>query len=175
MKISRRKFAALLAGGALSAPFSRFLHRRAKGQSPEVPVRFLAIRSPQGADRDFWIPRMPTGGEPVSADMDLSELTFEYEHNMLAPLMPWRQKITVLDGLDTQVTQEGTRSGRSRGTHGHHEQGCLLTGSQPPVAEDGNYDGHPLARLLSPRPTWGARFAHGGTWIQRRPRGDEPR
>src|SRR5690606_16402847 len=101
-----------------------------------APMRFLALRTPHGVDRDFWIPRRADGGEPGSTDEALEGLTFEYEDSILSPLMPWRSKITILDGLDTQVCKEGTRSDR-RTFHGHQEQGALLTGAQPPADRGG--------------------------------------
>jgi hypothetical protein len=113
----------------------------------------LAVRSPHGVERDFWIPRPTGGGEPASADMNLMDLTFEYSNSILSPLMPWRDKITVLDGLDTQIVKGNQTTGPSwenqatRGTygnHGHNEQGCVLTGAQPPGNRDsGDYDNHP--------------------------------
>ena len=156
MAISRRRFATLFGGAALSAPFlARSVGRRATAQPTAAPVRFLAVRTPHGVDRDYWIPRHADGADPRSADMALGELTFEYENAILAPLMPWREQITVLDGLDTQVCKEGTREG-VRTAHGHSEQGSLLTGAQPPADREGNYDGHPSldfylhARLPAP-------------------------
>ncbi|MBM4364517.1 MAG: DUF1552 domain-containing protein, partial [Deltaproteobacteria bacterium] len=105
-------------------------------------VRFLGIRTPHGADRDYWVPHLPTGGAPTATDQPLGELTFEYADAALTPLTPWRDRITVLDGLDTQVVKEQTRFG-VRNLHGHNEQGVLLTGAQPPTSRSGNYDNHP--------------------------------
>jgi hypothetical protein len=147
MTISRRKFATILgagaAGAALAPSFtSSGLLSRVRAQD-EAPMRFLAVRSPHGVDRDYWIPRAPGGGEPGSADMSLMDLTFEGEDAILTPLTGWRERITVLDGLDTQVCKEGTRGDR-RTFHGHNEQGCMLTGAQPPAdRESANFDNHP--------------------------------
>lgn len=159
MTISRRRFASLLGGtvlgGAALGPFTPSLLGRASAQATGAPMRFLAVRTPHGVDRDCWIPRPAGGGEPASADMDLGELTFEYEDSVLRPLMPWREKVTILDGLDTQVCKEGTRPDR-RTAHGHGEQGSLLTGAQPPADRQANYDYHPSldfylhSRLASP-------------------------
>lgn len=140
MPISRRRFAALMGMGALGAPFLRRT-RRANAQSMG-PMRFLAVRTPHGVDRDWWIPRTSGGGEPPSTDMALGELTFDYDMAVLQPLMAWRDKITVLDGMDSQVTKEGTRPG-VRTAHGHNEQGTMLTGAQGPEDREGNFDGHP--------------------------------
>ncbi len=142
MKFSRRRFAAMVGGAAVAAPFLTGARRHAIAQPPAGPMRFLAIRTPHGVDRDFWIPRTGAGGEPGGADMALSDLTFEYPLSILSPLMPWRSQITVLDGLDTQVCKEGTRAG-VRTAHGHNEQGTMLTGAQPPENREGNFDGHP--------------------------------
>ncbi|MEM9068637.1 MAG: DUF1552 domain-containing protein [Myxococcota bacterium] len=142
MAFSRRRFAAMLGGAALSAPLLSRLGRPARAQVPQGPVRFLGIRTPHGVDRDYWIPRRSDGSEPGDADVALSELTFDYDMGILQPLMGWRDQITILDGIDTQVTKEGTRPGR-RTNHGHNEQGCLLTGAQPPQDREGNFDNHP--------------------------------
>jgi hypothetical protein len=82
------------------------------------------------------------GADPATTDQALSELTFDYANNSLAPMMPWRDKITVIDGLDTQVVKDVTRAGR-RNLHGHNEQGTVLTGAAPPADRGGNYDNHP--------------------------------
>jgi len=142
MAISRRRFAQLFGAagfGAAMAP--SFFGRRAGAQGMAAPVRFLAVRTPHGTDRDFWIPRNPDGSEP-DADADLGSLMFSYENSILDPLQPWADQITVLDGLDTQCTKEGTRGG-VRTAHGHNEQGTLLTGAQPPADREGFFDGHP--------------------------------
>lgn len=141
MTLSRRHFGALLGAGLVGATLSS--RRLTRAQAGSAPVRFLAVRTPHGVDRDFWIPRTASGAEPPSADMDLRELSFEGENAILTPLMDWREKITVLDGLDSQVVKEGTRSG-VRTFHGHNEQGTMLTGAQPPENRDsGNFDNHP--------------------------------
>lgn len=154
MKLSRRRLGAVIGGATIGAALLPQWMRSVRAQATAAPVRFLAVRSPHGVDRDYWIPRPPGGGEPGAADMDLMELTFEYESSILGPLMPFRSKITVLDGLDTQIVKGASTSGPvwdggrpTRGTygfHGHNEQGCVLTGAQPPGNRDsGNYDNHP--------------------------------
>jgi hypothetical protein len=153
--LSRRQFGTLVGGAALALPFLPAWMRAAIAQPTSAPVRFLALRTPHGVDRDYWIPRRSDGSEPGSADDDLEALTFEYPDAVLTPLMPWRSKITILDGLDTQVCKEGTRADRRR-FHGHQEQGALLTGAQPPEDRQADYDGHPSldfylhARLPAP-------------------------
>lgn len=154
MKLSRRRLGAVIGGATIGAALLPQWMQRVRAQAAAAPVRFLAVRSPHGVDRDYWIPRPAGGGEPGSADMALSELTFEYENSILSPLMAWREKITVLDGLDTQIVK-GSRTtgpsyesgGQTRGTygfHGHNEQGTVLTGAQPSSNRDsGNYDNHP--------------------------------
>jgi hypothetical protein len=142
MTISRRNFNRILGGVAAGAAFAPSLFQRAQAQEP-APVRFLAIRSPHGVDRDRWIPREPGGAEPRSTDMSLMDLAFEGEDAILPPLTPWREKITILDGLDSQVCKEATRPDR-RDYHGHNEQGAMLTGAQPPADRDSaNFDNHP--------------------------------
>jgi hypothetical protein len=139
--ISRRRFA-LIGGAAAAALLGGFGRRTAKAGTPAGPVRFLAVRTPHGIDRDFWIPRQKNGAEPATPDEALSGLTFEYEDSILTSMMPWRDQITVLDGLDTQCVKEGTRGGLYT-NHGHNEQGTMLTGAQAPADREGNFDNHP--------------------------------
>lgn len=153
MKITRRRMAAMLGGATLGAGLLPQFLKQVRAQNAQAPVRFLAVRSPHGTDRDFWIPRPAGGGEPPATDMDLRELTFDYENAILTPLSAWREKITVLDGLDTQIVKGNQTTGPSwegmptRGTygyHGHNEQGTALTGAQPSGNRDsGDFDGHP--------------------------------
>ena len=141
MTISRRRLLSVLGGSAVALPLTSLL-RSARAQPSMGPVRFLGVRTPHGADRDWWIPKTPAGLEPPEVDMALSDLTFDYDMGVLEPLMNWRNQITVIDGLDTQITKEGTRGDR-RTAHGHNEQGTLLTGAQPPSDRSGNFDNHP--------------------------------
>jgi hypothetical protein len=166
--ISRRRFA-LLGGTAAAAMLGLNFDRRfARAAPPAGPVRFLAVRTPHGADRDFWIPRNGDGSEPKTPDEALSGLSFEYENSILNAMMPWRDQITVLDGLDTQCVKEGTRAG-VRTAHGHNEQGTLLTGAQPPEDREGNFDNHPsldfhLHGLLGAPVLLTASVSGAGTW-----------
>jgi hypothetical protein len=139
--ISRRRLG-LLSGAAATAAFLGLRMGERSARAAAGPVRFLAVRTPHGVDRDFWIPRQMNGNEPATPDEPLSGLTFEYENSILNAMMPWRDQITVLDGLDTQCCKEGTRAG-VRTFHGHNEQGTLLTGAQPPEDREGNFDDHP--------------------------------
>lgn len=168
--ISRRRFAMM---GGTAAAFALIGHRgsrSAKAQSgpPAGPVRFLAVRTPHGVDRDFWIPRNEDGSEPSSTDVALSGLTFEYENSILNAMMPWRDQITVLDGLDTQCIKEGTRPNLYT-NHGHNEQGTLLTGAQAPADREGDFDNHPsldfhLHGLLGAPVLLTASVEGAGTW-----------
>ncbi|MFO0613961.1 MAG: DUF1552 domain-containing protein [Polyangiaceae bacterium] len=140
--LSRRSFA-LMGGTAAAATLlgMQFKQRTARA-APAGPVRFLAVRTPHGVDRDYWIPRNMDGSEPGSTDEALEGLTFVYENSILDALMPWRSQITVLDGLDTQCTKENTRANLYP-FHGHNEQGTMLTGAQGPADRGGNFDNHP--------------------------------
>lgn len=168
MSLTRRHFNLLLGGAALSAGLWPGFAARSRAQNAAAPLRFLAVRTPHGVDRDYWIPRPAAGGEPPAADMPLGELTFEYTDSVLGPLSAWRDKLSVLDGLDTQVCKEKTRADR-HGFHGHNEQGALLTGAQPPEDRMGNYDNHPSldfylhSRLASPTLLTAA-VEGAGTW-----------
>jgi hypothetical protein len=166
--IARRRFV-LGSSAALAAVALSGGRKSAIAQPvPAGPVRFLAVRTPHGADRDFWIPRNSDGSEPRTADEALSGLSFEYENSILGAMMPWRDKITILDGLDTQCIKEGTR-GNLYTNHGHGEQGTLLTGAQAPAARDGNFDRHPsldfvLHGLLGAPVLPTASVSGAGTW-----------
>jgi hypothetical protein len=87
---------------------------------------------------------------------------------MLDAMMPWRNQITVLDGLDTQCVKEGTRPNLYT-NHGHNEQGTLLTGAQAPADREGDFDNHPsldfyLHGLLGAPVLLTASVAGAGTW-----------
>ncbi|MEQ9324080.1 MAG: DUF1552 domain-containing protein [Polyangiaceae bacterium] len=164
--ITRRRFG-LISGSAVAGLFAASLARR-EARAAAGPVRFLAVRTPHGIDRDYWIPRNMDGSEPSTPDEALSGLTFEYENSIMNAMMPWRDQITVLDGLDTMCVKEGTRPG-VRTFHGHNEQGTMLTGSQPPEARDGDFDGHPsldfyLHGLLGAPVLLTASVEGAGTW-----------
>jgi hypothetical protein len=165
--INRRRF--VLGGSAALAALALGIQRRtARAQAAAGPVRFLAVRTPHGADRDFWIPRNSDGSEPRTADEALSGLSFEYEDSILNAMMPWRDQITILDGLDTQCIKEGTRGGLNE-NHGHNEQGTLLTGAQAPGDREGNFDNHPsldfyLHGLLGAPVLPTASVSGAGTW-----------
>ena len=82
--------------------------------------------------------------------------------------MPWRDQITVIDGLDSQCTKENTRPNLYP-NHGHNEQGTMLTGAQAPAARDGNFDNHPsldfvLHGLLGAPVLPTASVSGAGTW-----------
>ena len=167
--ISRRKFG-LISGSAAAAAFlgMRFGASTARAATPAGPLRFLAVRTPHGVDRNFWIPRNMDGSEPSTPDEALSGLTFEYDNSILNALMPWREQITVLDGLDTQCTKENTRPNLYP-NHGHNEQGTMLTGAQGPADRSGNFDNHPsldfvLHGLLGAPVLLTASVEGSGTW-----------
>jgi hypothetical protein len=137
--LTRRRFALL---GGTAVAYAAIGSDARVARAAAGPLRFLAVRTPHGVDRDYWIPRQLSGAEPATPDEALSSLTFEYENSILNAMTPWRDQITVLDGLDTQCIKEGTRPGLYT-NHGHNEQGTLLTGAQAPLDREGNFDGHP--------------------------------
>src|ERR1044071_5370162 len=103
--INRRRL--ILGGSAALAALAMGVDRRiARAAPPAGPVRFLAVRTPHGVDRDFWIPRNSDGTEPKTVDEALSGLTFEYDNSILNAMMPWRDQITIIDGLDSQCVKE---------------------------------------------------------------------
>jgi hypothetical protein len=163
---SRRRV--ILGGSAALAGLIAGGRQLARAQAPAGPVRFLAVRTPHGVDRDFWIPRNADGSAPKTQDEALSGLSFEYENSILSPMMPWRDQITILDGLDTECVKEGTRGGLYT-NHGHAEQGTMLTGAQAPGDREGNFDNHPsldfyLHGLLNAPVLPTASVSGAGTW-----------
>lgn len=164
--LSRRRI--VLGGSAALAGLLAAGRRPARAQASMGPVRFLAVRTPHGVDRDFWIPRNADGSEPKTQDEALSGLSFDYENSILNPLMPWRDQITLLDGLDSQVVKENTRP-NLYANHGHNEQGTMLTGAQAPANREGNFDNHPsldfyLHGLLGAPVLPTASVSGAGTW-----------
>jgi hypothetical protein len=164
--LTRRRF--VLAGSAALTGLVLGGRRVARAGVPAGPVRFLSVRTPHGVDRDFWIPRNSDGSPPKTEDEALSGLSFEYDNSIMNAMMPWRDQITVIDGLDSQCTKENTRSGLYP-NHGHNEQGTMLTGAQGPVARDGNFDNHPsldfhLHGLLGAPVLPTASVSGAGTW-----------
>jgi hypothetical protein len=135
---TRRRFIRSLGIGAVSIPFVQaLLHGRAAARTGSVPVRFLGVRTYHGTDRNLFIPRQPSGAEPSGADVALSELTFGYDNAFLSPLEDWRDRITVLDGLDQWICWEVAPQ-----HHGHEEQSTGLTGAS--TGADGSISaGHP--------------------------------
>src|SRR5262245_35699006 len=165
--LTRRHF--VLAGSAALGGLALGIDQRvARAQVPAGPVRFLAVRTPHGVDRDFWIPRNSDGSEPKTQDEALSGLSFEYDNSILNAMMPWRDKITILDGLDSQCVKENTRPNLNP-NHGHNEQGTMLTGAQAPADREGNFDNHPsldfyLHGLLGAPVLPTASVSGAGTW-----------
>ncbi|HTM46736.1 MAG TPA: DUF1552 domain-containing protein [Polyangiaceae bacterium] len=166
--ISRRNF--VLAGSAALIPglVAGAARRAARAQSATAPVRFLAVRTPHGVDRDYWIPRNMDGTAPLTQDEALSGLTFEYDNSIMNAMMPWRDKITIIDGLDSQCIKENTRP-NLYANHGHNEQGTMLTGAQAPADRSGNFDNHPsldfvLHGLLGAPVLPTASVSGAGTW-----------
>ncbi len=164
--LTRRRFA-LMSGTAAACALLGARDTRIARAAPAGPVRFLAVRTPHGVDRDYWIPRNPDGSEPA-ADEALANLTFQYENSILDPMADWIDQITVLDGLDTQCIKENTRPNLYP-NHGHNEQGTLLTGAQAPGDREGNFDNHPsldffLHGLLGAPVLLTASVEGAGTW-----------
>lgn len=133
--LGRRRAMRTMAGAALSLPIAgALLQSRTYAQARDVPVRFLAIRSAHGTDRNRWIPRPDGGGEPAGTDMALSELNFDYQYSLAAPFQtsPLREKMTVIDGLD-RWANEATGGSAS----GHFGAGAALTGARTNREQDG--------------------------------------
>ena len=138
VRLTRRRMLRSLGLGAATIPFAQALmHGRAAARTGMVPVRFLGVRTYHGTDRNLFIPRTAAGAEPGSADMALSELTFGYDNAFLSPLESWRDRITVLDGLDQWICWEVSPQ-----HHGHEEQSTGLTGAST-TADGGISPGHP--------------------------------
>lgn len=115
--MSRRRLLRGTAGAALALPFLDAMARPGRARAQIAPKRFVTFYTGGGTVLNQW---RPTGTE--------TSFTFR---SMNAPLEPIKQHITLLDGLELQVTREGFGHQHSRG------MGALLTG-QPLLA--GPYD-----------------------------------
>ena len=168
---SRRDFARMVGGAAFTLPIAgALMQARGVAQERDVPVRFLAIRSAHGIDRNRWIPRRPDGSEPGGTDVALSELTFDYDFSLLGTIedSPLKSKITVLDGLD-RYANEALGGGNSEG---HFGAGAALTGGRTIRAQDGRTTNQSLDRWLfdnlgpgeGPHLINASCFSDGGGW-----------
>lgn len=147
MSHARRRFLQSVGGAALSLPIANALmHARGVAQERDVPVRFLAVRSAHGTDRNRWIPRRPDGSEPGGSEVPLSELTFDYPYSLTGTIEdhPLKSKITVLDGLDRWANQ-AMGDGDS---DGHFGAGAALTGGRTIREEEGRTTNASLDRWL---------------------------
>ncbi len=106
-RIGRRAFAKSVGLGALALPFVASLRGRA--QDGDVPKRLLVMFSPNGTIIENW---RPTGSE---RDFAMSTI--------LEPLAPFKDKLTILEGLDMRSASSGPGDGHQKG------MGHMLTGA----------------------------------------------
>jgi hypothetical protein len=102
--IGRRSFLTGL-GAGLCLPFLPW--QRAAAQAGGAPKRLVVFFTPNGTIPESWA----TGS---GANFTLGDI--------LEPLEPFKQKLTLMDGLDMECTYEGPGGGHQRGI------GALLTG-----------------------------------------------
>ncbi len=102
-RLSRRHFLAAL---AVSAAWLGKGSARAGGESR--PLRFIGVYMPHGRAHELWQPR---------AGFDIG-----YEDAILAPLVRFKDKLLVIDGIDLAA-------GIAVGTVGHDAPRVILTGS----------------------------------------------
>lgn len=168
--LTRRRFVRSLGGAALTLPIAGALLRsRGVAQPRDVPVRFLAIRSAHGTDRNLWIPRRADGSEPGGTDVALSDLTFDYQRSLLAPLETsgFKSKITAIDGLDRWAN-----NATGRNAEGHFGAGAALTGGRTFREDEGRTSNASLDQWLYARLGAGegahlinaSCFSNGLTW-----------
>ena len=147
MSRTRRRFLQSVGASAFSLPIAGALMRsRGIAQERDVPVRFLAVRSAHGTDRNRWIPRRPDGSEPGGTDVSLDELTFDYQYSLAGTIEghPLKSKITVLDGLD-RWANKAMGDGDS---DGHFGAGAALTGGRTDRSQEGRTTNASLDNVL---------------------------
>jgi hypothetical protein len=110
-RINRRTVLRGAGGVAIGLPFLSAMLRPGRTHAADaVPTRFIVFFSPGGTLLDKW---RPTG----STD----NFTFQA---MNAPLTPYKDRLTIIDGLNLDVTAIGNGHPHSRGMAG------ILTGQQ---------------------------------------------
>lgn len=117
MSLDRRAFLRRLGGAALALPLLQ-LPRRAKAAG-EFPTRVVVFYQPNGTKKELWSPQGGTETEWAPG-------------RLLTPLAPWRDKITLLDGVDLTVAHEGPGGPHQRG------MATLLTGE---IITEGDFVG----------------------------------
>lgn len=100
-RIGRRAFAKSVGLGALALPYVASLRSRTRAQEGEIPKRLLVFFSPNGSVRENW---RPSGGE---RDFALSTI--------LQDLEPFKDRLTIIDGLDMRSTRFGPGDGHQMG------------------------------------------------------------
>lgn len=109
--------------GALSLPFGGLVSRsvaQAQTSAAEQPLRLLLVFSPNGTAHDLWRPKAtPDGGWSI-----------DFPGSILAPLIPFKEKMLVLDGVDFKVLYD-------HGSSGHEGGPCTLWTGSPMVDVDG--------------------------------------
>ena len=107
---SRRRLLSAAGLGALGSALAPFLPRSV-AEAATQPKRLVLITSGQGTDMTRW---RPSGGE--------SDFTLSYP---LEPLVAYRDRMLVLDGVDNEAAIQGAGSG-------HFGQGTMWTGIEVP-------------------------------------------
>ena len=100
-RIGRRPFAKSVGLGALAIPFVASLRSSTRAQDGEIPKRLLVFFTPNGSVRENW---RPSGGE---RDFALSTI--------LQDLEPFKDKLTIIDGLDMRSSRFGPGDGHQVG------------------------------------------------------------
>lgn len=119
--LGRRQFLVGSGGVTLALPFLPSLAHRTAAQSAPIPKRLVICSTPQGLHMDFWRPRRNSGGDPaVGTAVGTEELVLPM---ILNPLDPFRQRMTVLTGLDNAAGHNDPNRADA-----HSPFCCLFTG-----------------------------------------------
>lgn len=124
-RLSRRALLRGAGGIGLGLPLLDAMEP-ARAEARKAPVRFVVFFSANGTIHDNW---RPTGGE---RDFAFKQRKATQDPHILAPLARHREKLVVLDGIDTKSRTHGP------GANGHDKgMGHMLTGQILKVGPSG--------------------------------------
>ena len=123
--LSRRALLRKAAAMGIALPLLEQMQPARAGEGKH-PLRFIVFFSPNGTIHDNW---RPTGGE---RDFRFTQAKPTKDPHILSPLAPHRNKLVVLDGIDTKSRTHGP------GANGHDKgMGHMLTGQILKVGPSG--------------------------------------
>jgi hypothetical protein len=146
-RLTRRSVLRGACGAAMGLPFlSAMLPPNVSHAQDGAPLRLVVFFSPGGTLLDQWRPTVSAGG-----GIALS--------SMLAPLTPFQDRLTFVDGLDLSVTQLGAGHPHSRGMAGILTGQQLLPGELATNGGSASFaDGPSVDQLIAQSASAGLRF-----------------